>query len=191
EIKNSNERQQMTFLSKGRIAAHRQRASDPKEEEQQLWQLYYYQRYENQLTFYASRRNEFQKAQAQATFLTITLMTSASIVSFLGSANVLSFSLGWSVLAVVFPVLAASLSNYESVYAFERHAKLYEDALVGLESIGMPLISEGASIASLQKYASLIESVLKTEQGQWGQLISEVKGAAPPGINPNVGGVGD
>jgi len=176
--------QQLALLTRWKEIMH-QRASGsiPVPGPENFWQLYYQHRYENQLTFYEGRTKEFKKAQSQATILTIILMATASVVSIFGSADLLQFSTGWAVLAVFFPVLATALATYQSVYAFERQAKLYEDAAGVLTSVRMPPTPEGSPDAPIQDYVEQIEYVFKMEQGQWGQLVGQIAGAIAPG-NP-------
>ncbi|HLV98997.1 MAG TPA: DUF4231 domain-containing protein [Ktedonobacterales bacterium] len=174
--------QQLALLTRWKEVM-RQRASGtiPTPGPQDFWQLYYRYRYEDQIKFYEDRTKEFKKAQSEATILTIILMTAASVVSLFGSADLLQFSTGWAVLAVFFPVLATALATYQSVYAFERQAKLYEDASGVLNSVQMPPTPGGSPDVSIQDYVEQIEYVFKMEQGQWGQLVGQIAGAIPPG----------
>jgi hypothetical protein len=161
--------------------------------EQLFWDLYHEQRHMNQLDWYQSRVEEFEKAQYQATILTIVLMTLAGVVSILGSVDLAGFAAGWGVLAVVFPVLATALSTYVSVFAFERQAKLYQDAIEGLNYVEVLQANARVNLpeayygAALKGYVGQVEDIFAREQGQWGQLISEIKGATLPGSGPHVG----
>lgn len=182
-IKASNQNQQMALNDTMNIGTFQQGPSGIGEREEHFWHLYYRYRYVDQLHFYQARQEEFEQAQTQATVLTIALMTLASVVSLFGSANLLNFSTGWSVFAVIFPVLATALSTYVSVYAFERQAVLYKDASLALEAVGMPSTPGMTADAALQDYVGMIEHIFQAEQGQWGQLVSQIPGATSPGIN--------
>ena len=185
--KDLTELQQIALLSRWKEVKREQSGGVISEHRPNFWELYYQRRYKDQVGFYESRKNEFQRAQSQATILTITLLTAASVVSLFGSADLLNFSTGWAVLAVFFPVLATALSTYQSVYAFDRQAKLYQDASAVLNTVKMPQTAEGSQGISLQDYVEQIEYIFKMEQGQWGQLVGQISGVGAPG-NPGLGG---
>jgi hypothetical protein len=182
--KDLTELQQIALLSKWKESKRQQSGGMVGEHRPQFWELYYQHRYRDQVGFYELRKNEFQKAQSQATILTITLLTTASVVSLFGSADLLNFSTGWAVLAVFFPVLATALATYQNVYAFDRQAKLYEDASAVLNTVKMPPTAENSQGISLQDYVEQIEYIFKMEQGQWGQLVGQISGATAPGGHP-------
>lgn len=189
-IKASHQSQQMALTGTANNDVSHRRVRGVSKREEYFWRLYYRYRYMNQLRFYQERQEEFEQAQVQATILTTALMTLASVVSLFGSVDLFRFSIGWATLAVLFPALVAALSIYASVYAFERHATLYTDASLALEAVGMPSMPETATEATLQDYVGAVEHICQAEQGQWGQLVSQIKGAPSPGINSSAGGGG-
>lgn len=191
KIKTSNERQASPFNLKEPDDTEQQALSSLSESEQQFWKFYQQHRFTNQLEFYEARQAEFGKAQNQATNLHSLLMALAGVVSVIGSANVLPPPALWSILAVVFPVLATALSTYDSLYAFERVAKLYEDAAKALRYVDLYHSLGTGPSGSINDFAERVEDILSAEQKQWGQLTSEIKGATPPGTNPQVGEGGD
>ncbi len=184
----TNDPQQSPFLSRMLSEADQQAMSDMGEREQQFWKFYRKYRYEDQLNYYDARVEEYQKAHTQATILTTVLMTLATLVSLFGSANLLDFSTGWAVLAVFFPALAAALSTYDSLYAFERIAKLFEDAVSALRHVEVYQSPGAGPAASLHSFIDQVENVFTTEQGQWGQLTSQIKVATAPETVADVGG---
>jgi hypothetical protein len=96
----------------------------------------------------------------------------------------------WAVLAVVFPALFTALSAYNGLYAFERQAKLYHDAANALlrARADAPDLKPGITGAdyrqALSAYVNKVESILRREQGQWGQLTSEIEPIEPPVAEP-------
>lgn len=187
-ITTSNDRQKSTFISVEPPDEAQEGISSLSEQEQPFWALYQRYRHQHQLDFYRSRQEEFDKAQSQATILTIALMTLAAVVSLLGSANLFNFSTGWGVLAVIFPVLATALSTYESVYAFERQAKLYNDAAIAMRYVQAFLSPQANASVSLREYVEQVETILAAEQGQWGQLVSQINVATAPGAGADQAG---
>ncbi len=185
EITSSDDSQKSSLISIELFASSEREAGELSEQERLFCDLYQKYRHEDQLDFYTKRQKEFETAESQASLLNIALMTLAAIVSLLASANLLDLSTWWAALAVIFPVLATALSTYQSVYAFDHQAKLYKDAVVALRYVKAyqaPIVNEGVS---LEDYVERVESIFKAEQGQWGQLISQIKGASAPGIeNP-------
>ncbi len=189
-INASHQCQQMALTGTANDGTSHQKISGMGEREEHFWHLYYRYRYVDQLRFYQARQEEFELARTQATILTIALMTLTSVVSLFGSADLLRFSIGWAIFAVLFPALATALSTYASVYAFEQHATLYKDAKLALEAVGMSPIPEAATDTARQDCMGAIEHIFQAEQGQWGQLVSQIPGATSPGINFPVGGGG-
>jgi len=150
--------------------------------------LAFYQqyRYQDQQKFYESRLEEFEAARDQAITLTVSFMALAAVSAVLASADVAGLKALWAVLAVVFPVLSTTIAAYSSLYAYERQAKLYQDAISALDRVGAdsPNLRQGLGEADyhqmLIEYINEVEDILRTEQGQWGMLSKEIKPAEPP-----------
>ena len=160
------------------------------ERDSQFLQLYTTHRHEDQRSYYEGRMAEYEAARAQALALTSVLMALATIASLLASANVLEGKQAWALLAALLPLLSTAISAFSSLYAFEQQAKLFHDAAQALlraraEPPEHPQIPTAAeSRAALGAYVQQVEGVLRKEQGRWGQLMSEVKQAEPPGAKP-------
>ena len=184
-VETSNDR--LTPSDNGALSDAEQQAKNAmSEEDQQFWTFYHDHRFLDQLNFYQDRQKEFEKAQTQATNFHSVLMALAGIVSVIGTAHLLNdaFSTFFAILAVAFPVLAAAVTTYANLYAFERIGKLYGDAAEGLRFVDAyfaPGVSVGATLGS---YVERIEAIFTSEQKQWGQLVSEIEGASPPDAPP-------
>jgi hypothetical protein len=158
------------------------------DQQKQFLALYRAFRHKDQARFYRMRSEEFEKAHNQAVYVAAALMALTAIVSYLTTANLVEPK--WAaVLGVFLPALSAALTAYNSLYSFESQSKLYRDALNALgeaEAIGYDAEqATGAdSEAKLTAYVNQVEEIFRKEQGQWGQLISELKPVEPPGPKP-------
>jgi hypothetical protein len=143
--------------------------------------LYKAFRHDDQAKFYRDRHEEFEKARRQAVILTGALMFLTAVVSALMVANLFWPKPVWAILSVVLPALSAALAAYTSILAFERQSKLYQDAHRALRKAeaGVSDLKQAPDEADykarLESYVKLVEEILRKEQGQWGQLISEIK----------------
>jgi hypothetical protein len=154
--------------------------------DEQFLALYQRQRFEDQQGWYEQRRAEFEAAHSQVVTLTAGLMVLAAAAAALASANVGELKSLWSVLAVVFPSLSTALAAYNGLYAFEQQAKLYRDAANTLlrARADAPALQQGLPETgyrdALKAYVGQTEEIFRREQGQWGQLVSEIKPIKPP-----------
>jgi hypothetical protein len=157
-----------------------------RERDQQFLALYEKHRFEDQRAFYDSRRREFDSARDQVLWLIAVFMVLTAVVAALASANVGGLKALWSILGVAFPALSTALSTYNALYAFERQAKIYGDAANALlrahaDSPDLkPPMDDAAFQEALSAHVEQVEQILRNEQAQWGQLIGEIKPAAPP-----------
>jgi SMODS and SLOG-associating 2TM effector domain 1 len=151
----------------------------------QFFTLYQKYRYQHQSDFYYGRHKEFEKARTEAIWLTIILMSLTALSGILASIN--SFpswlKLTFLLLAAIFPVLSTAIAAYNTLYAFEQQAKLYQDTINGLleaqlsapDPILRPGLNEAEFTTLLDKYVHNVEKVFLIEQGQWGQLAKKMK----------------
>lgn len=148
----------------------------------QFLALYQACRCADQQAFYQRRLQEFDRAQAQVIYVTGSLLGLSTVVAVLASANFGGQRTLWGVLAVAIPALSTALAAYQGLYAFDRHVKLYRDASAALimATADAPDASS-ADAGAIQTYVGQVESILRKEQGQWGQLAREIKLIEPPG----------
>lgn len=155
--------------------------------EEQFLKCYQKDRFTDQRVWYLKRIAEFQAARNQAIILTSILIGCAGIASVLAAANVLGWREWWVLLAVFFPASATAFAAYDRLYAFEQQAKLYQDAARALLRVQklQPRWREGVTQEDYREMINLYvletEAVFHREQGQWGQLINQVRPAEPPG----------
>ncbi|HEX4949169.1 MAG TPA: SLATT domain-containing protein [Blastocatellia bacterium] len=150
--------------------------------QQQFLNLYLAARHEDQIKFYDARHKEFDQAHTQAVLLAAGLMALTTIVSFLPSVVKVEakWAWVWGVLGVFLPALSTALTAYNSLYSFEAQSKLYHDALLALRKAQASRIDaeqapDNEAAAKLEAYVNQVEDIFRKEQGQWGQLISELK----------------
>lgn len=152
----------------------------------QFWKLYQQYRFEDQQKWYEARQAEFEKARDQANTLNVVLLALAAVAGVLAAANILGLREWWSVLGVIFPALSTAISGYDGLYSFERQARLYEDAANALHYTRAdapdlkPQMGSADYPLALNSYILQVENIFRREQGQWGQLISEIKLHDPP-----------
>jgi hypothetical protein len=156
--------------------------------DEQFLKCYEKHRYEDQQKFYEGHIEEFETARSQAIILTSILIGCAGITSVLAAADVLHLKALWVILAIIFPALGTAFAAYDRLYAFEQQAKLYKDARGALDahryrSLGKASLSESEFRAVVSDHVQEVEGVLRSEQGQWGQLISQIPTAEPATVS--------
>jgi SMODS and SLOG-associating 2TM effector domain 1 len=155
------------------------------EQDLQFLAIYEECRYKDQKNFYNRRLTEFQKARGQLITIQTLLIALAAIAAFLAASN-FEWKILWTLLSIIFPILSTALTSYDGLYDFERHAKLYQDAqkALYLANEDSPNLRHGLSeedrINLITPFVKEVERIFHKEQGQWGQLLSEVKQTEPP-----------
>ena len=148
----------------------------------QFTAFYLDDRIRDQLGFYHRRRVEAEKARDQAIHGKWALSTLAAIAGAVGAAIS-----GWRVeLAIAAAFLAAAataLTAYQSLYAFPRLAKLYQDAEMSLSALTAAGKTLGSGLTEEQtsNVVRRIEKIFTQENGQWGQLVEHVAGESGGG----------
>lgn len=141
-------------------------------------ELYAQERLEDQLGWYDGRVTEFSRARSQIGYLTAVLFTLSGLSAYLAMADPDRHGL-WSVCAVVLPVMSTVLASYEGLYSFDQQAKLYADARTALNGLTLEsprpggVESDADPDTEIDVFVGKVEAVLRTEQGQWGQLVGE------------------
>lgn len=142
--------------------------------------LYEKHRFEDQLSFYQSRCELFDRATGQAAVVSAVLLGLSAAVSALAGASIGHLQL-WTVLAAILPALAAAVASLSVLYAFDQQSKLYADAIRALVAIrreapNLSRIPDDATrAAAVADYIDAVESVFRKEQAQWGQLTSSIQ----------------
>ena len=144
---------------------------------EELRAFYRAHRVEDQLRFYKARTTLFDRAAGQAMVLVAVLLGGATGAGALAGTEVGPAWL-WPVLATVLPAAAATVTAYSALHAFEQQSKIYGDAVRALRVAGRPEASTPGAARSAEEDAAVwverSEAVFRREQGQWGQLASQV-----------------
>jgi SMODS and SLOG-associating 2TM effector domain 1 len=141
-----------------------------------LLELYRRCRVADQLMYYDDRGGEFDAAVSQLGILSAIVLALGSTAAALAGAAVEGTPV-WAVLAAVFPAIATALAAFGSLYAYEQQAKIYADAAKALRRLDRTLpdlAAEQDSAAAVHQFITTAEDVFRREQGQWGQLVSEL-----------------
>ncbi len=143
----------------------------------QLLDFYRRYRLDDQLNYYRARQTEFEAAELQASWLAGGILVIASAAAFVAASGVGPMPSLWRILAAALPALAVAVTAFQRVYAFERLAKLYQDATAALGvPLGIPVGgADDAAEAAIQTLVSRTEGVFTKEQSQWGQLVEELE----------------
>jgi Tfp pilus assembly protein PilN len=148
----------------------------------QFMNLYQKYRYEHQRNFYDARIKEFKSAHRQIILLTGLIMFLTAVTATLTAViEAPDWKPVLAVLAIVFPALSTALAAYNELFAFERQSKLYGDAERALHRALADApdmkqgIGESEYDSAVGAYVNEIEDIFRKEQGQWGQLASEIK----------------
>jgi uncharacterized membrane protein len=147
--------------------------------EEQVLALYRRFRLEDQLIYYEGAGEECDRASSQALALSGLLLGLTAAVGALAGADV-GWRRGWAALAVILPAISTTLSAYAGLYAFEHLSKLYRDAARALramrrEAPDLAVPEAEARMAAVHEFVERVEGVLRREQGQWGQLMSQLQ----------------
>jgi hypothetical protein len=150
--------------------------------ERQFLALYDRFRVQQQIRFYTDRRARFETGHTRIVIVTGILLILTAVAGVLGATNVAGAKGLWGVLAVAFPALSTALAGFDGLYNFERHAKLYGDAINALTfaCASTPLPESPPAAAeegTLVTYVHQVEGIFGKEQGQWGQMIREISPA--------------
>jgi hypothetical protein len=142
----------------------------------------YYRKYriEDQLGFYAGRKDLFDRAVGQALALSAMLLGLASAASALAGTKV-GWTEVWSAASAILPAISTALAAYLALYAFDQQAKIYGDAVravhAAARSVPNPHVSEGGRPPeeNLADFVKNVEDAFRKENSQWGQLTSQIQ----------------
>jgi hypothetical protein len=150
-----------------------ERASD-------LLRFYERRRIDDQLMFYTGRQEEFDRATGQALAISAMLLGFAAAAGALAGTAV-GWAKAWSVLATILPAISTALAAYIALYAFEQQSKIYGDAARAVRAASRPTLDPnalpdaGPPEENIAELVRRVESALRQEQAQWGQLTSQIQ----------------
>jgi hypothetical protein len=123
-------------------------------------QFYRKHRIDDQLRFYRSRLDQFDRATGQSLFI------SAAILGFASGAGALAgtatgWASGWAAVAAILSAVSTALAAYVGAVHAASRLRLDPDGLPGDQDIS--------------GLAERVEQALRREQSQWGQLTSQIQ----------------
>jgi hypothetical protein len=152
------------------------------ERAEQFHRLFLTLRIEAQRDYYLARSAEYRAAHEQAIVVRNVLLLAAALAGGVGAfveSGTARAALG--VASAVLSALAAAVTAYETLVGFPHLDKLYTDAARNLEEAAIDWRSVDPE-ADLTADVERVESIFRSERGQWGQLVLRSGAAAvPPG----------
>jgi hypothetical protein len=145
-----------------------------------LLRFYQRNRIDDQLRFYSSRKDLFDRATGQGLALSAVLLGFSTAAGALAGTAV-GWAKGWSAVAAILAAASTALAAYLALYAFDQQSKIYADALRAVRAASRPMPgldppkggqSPEESVAELVRR---VEDTMRQEQGQWGQLTSRIQ----------------
>jgi hypothetical protein len=146
----------------------------------ELLQFYQQNRIDDQLSFYNSRLEQFDRATGQGLAFSAMLLGFASAAGAL-AGTALGWAHWWSAVAAILSAASTTLAAYISLYAFEQQSKIYGDAARAVRGAARPALAPGAaqdgppSEDDVAELVRRVEVVFRQEQAQWGQLTSQIQ----------------
>lgn len=137
-------------------------------------------RIEDQMDFYTKRSRQFDRATSQGLAVSAVLLGfSTAAAALAGTAT--GWATDWSAIATILPAISTALAGYLALYAFDQQSKIYGDALKALRVIAQAAPDPDTAPAgqtperNIAEYVERIEGIFSQEQGQWGQLTSQIQ----------------
>jgi hypothetical protein len=137
-------------------------------------------RVDDQVDFYERRSALFDRATSQGLAVSAVLLGFSTAAAALAGTAV-AWATGWSAIATILPAVSTALAGYVALYAFDQQSKIYGDALKALRMISRAIpdpdsAPEGQTPErNIAGYVERVESIFSQEQGQWGQLTSQIQ----------------
>jgi SMODS and SLOG-associating 2TM effector domain 1 len=144
--------------------------------------LGYYRKYriDDQLDFYAKRKDLFDRATGQGLAVSAMLLGLASAVSALAGTTV-GWTGVWSAASAILPAISTALAGYLALYAFDQQAKIYGDAVravhAAARSVPDPDFPQGGRPPeeNIADFVKNVEGAFRQENAQWGQLTAQTQ----------------
>jgi hypothetical protein len=150
------------------------------EHSSELLRFYRTNRIDDQLTFYTSRKDQFDRATGQG------LAVSAMLLGFAAAASALAGTTAgwtgvWSAASAILPAISTALAAYIALYAFDQQSKIYGDAALAVHAATRSVPDSDATEGgrspeqNVADFVKTVESAFRQEHAQWGQLTSQIQ----------------
>jgi SMODS and SLOG-associating 2TM effector domain 1 len=137
---------------------------------EQFRALYRRLRIDDQRKFYEARSREYGTAHRQAVLVRNALLLLAALAGVAAQFTSGTGRAGCGVVASILAALAGAVTGYESLIGFPTLHKLYGDAALSLAAAAVDW-DAAHSDAEIETGIERVEQILRTENGQWGQLV--------------------
>jgi hypothetical protein len=134
--------------------------------------LYRTLRIADQRKYYEDRRREYEQASGQAIVVRNTLLVLAALAGVAGQLTTGTGRALSGVTAAVLAALAGGVTAFEGLIGFAQLRKLYNDAALNLAEAEIDWDAAGPG-GDLEAEVERVEQILRSENGQWGQLVIE------------------
>ena len=137
-------------------------------------------RIDDQVNFYSDRSAQFDRATSQGLAVSAMLLGFSTAAGALAGTTV-GWATGWSAVATILPAISTALAAYVALYAFDQQSKIYGDALKALRAASRARPDPDSALEgqtperNIAEYVERIEGIFSQEQGQWGQLTSQIQ----------------
>ena len=139
----------------------------------QFRDLYQRLRIADQMGWYEGRRDEYKKANQQAIVVRTVLLALAALAGVAAAQLVTGTGrAALGVVAALLAALAAAVTAFEALIGFTQVGKLYNDAALSLRAAEINWNNTGPHDDVAAELGE-VEQILRTENGQWGQLVIE------------------
>ncbi|MCK2218295.1 SLATT domain-containing protein [Actinomadura sp. ATCC 31491] len=145
--------------------------------------LYRELRIQEQSRFYERRSEEYEGAHRQAVMVRNVLLLLSALVGAAGQFTSGTGRAACGVAAAVLAALAGAVTAFEALIGFAQLHKLYADAAHSLRAAAIDW-DAAASDADVSEQIERVEQILRTENGQWGQLMLQKEGTLPLSAEP-------
>jgi len=131
--------------------------------------LYRDLRITDQLNWYTARSTEYARAHRQAILVRNVLLILAAAAGAGGQFASGTSRSGLGVAAALLGALAGAVTAFEALIGFPQLEKLYADAAFNMARAGIEW-DVAADDGNLAGDIETVEQIMRTENGQWGQL---------------------
>jgi hypothetical protein len=130
--------------------------------------LYQDLRITDQQRYYTDRSAEYEQAHRQAIIVRNVFLIAAALVAVGAQFTSGTSRAGCGVAAALLAALAGAVTAFDALIGFPQLQKLYSDAALNLAEalINWDSTSAVGEPAGIER----VEKILRTENGQWGQL---------------------
>jgi hypothetical protein len=127
----------------------------------------------DQRRFYRNRSDEYRRAHRQAILTRNALLVTAALAGVGAQFTFGTARAGCGVAAALLAALAGAVTAFDALIGFPQLQKLYHDAALNLEGSSIEWDQQAAGPAVSAEEIESVETIMRAEVGQWGQLLTK------------------